>query len=428
MQCPHCRTCLIEVPSAQSPQIDACPRRHGVWLDAGEMDLFVDNETVYKSSTVTGAAVAVQTATLCPRCATLLDEHPIGAEGTFACPSCKGCWVPEGVLTRLHETYGRGGTSPFEEEALYVRAAKIQARQDQRTAMQDVAKQGSSAELLYWYVIGGLISLILGVTTWESLRRVMAHSHWSGKIDEGFVLLLLGVAGGIALFVHGFRLNRRKRFIETTPTSTIRSLAVGLVEVTGKAEPASAMLNAPFSAMPCVFYYYMVEERQRHGKEEKWVTIAKGESSEPFVVRDATGGVTILPIGADLMLETRGTYQNTGSIELPPAAEAGLRALGIETAGWLSSKTLRCTEGFILPQETLYVLGTAHEGDQEQSVNEARLFIGRHPDEPFLISDRGERALIARMRWQVWALYYGGPALTAACLWGLLHTSLTAVR
>jgi hypothetical protein len=294
--------------------------------------------------------------------------------------------------------------------------------------MQDVAKQGSSAELLYWYVIGGLISLILGVTTWESLRRVMAPSHWSGKIDEGFVLLLLGVAGGIALFVHGFRLNRRKRFIETTPTSTIRSLAVGLVEVTGKAEPASAMLNAPFSAMPCVFYYYMVEERQRHGKEKKWVTIAKGESSEPFVVRDATGGVTILPIGADLMLETRGTYQNTGSIELPPAAESGLRALGIETAGWLPSKTLRCTEGFILPQETLYVLGTAHEGDQEQSANEARLFIGRHPDEPFLISDRGERALIARMRWQVWALYYGGPALTAACLWGLLHTSLTAVR
>ena len=78
------------------------------------------------------------------------------------------------------------------------------------------------------------------------------------------------------------------------------------------------MLSAPFSAMPCVFYYYMVEERQRHGKEEKWMTIAKGESSEPFVVRDATGGVTILPIGADLMLETRGTYQNTGSIELPP--------------------------------------------------------------------------------------------------------------
>jgi Zn-finger nucleic acid-binding protein len=284
------------------------------------MNLFVDNETVCQSSTITGAAVAVQTASLCPRCATLLDEQPIGAEGTFACPSCKGCWVPEGVLTRLHETYGRGGTLPFEEEALYVRAAKIQARQDQRTATQDVAKQGSSAELLYWYVIGGLISLILGVSTWESLRRVMAHSHWSGKIDEGFVLLLLGVAGGIALFVHGFRLNRRKLFIETTPTSTIRSLAVGLVEVTGKAEPASAMLNAPFSAMPCVFYYYMVEERQRHGKEEKWVTIEKGESSEPFVVRDATGGVTILPMGADLMLETRGTYQNTGSIELPPAA------------------------------------------------------------------------------------------------------------
>jgi Zn-finger nucleic acid-binding protein len=192
MRCPHCRTNLVEVPTAQFPQIDACPRRHGVWLDAREMNLFIDNETAYRSSAATEVSVAVQTISLCPRCATFLDEHPIGAEGTFACPSCKGRWVPEGVLTHLHETYRRGGTSPLDEEALYIRAANIQAKQEERTASNHVSKRECSADLLYWYFIGGFVLLIVGVTALEILRRVMAQGHWSGKIDEGFVLLILG--------------------------------------------------------------------------------------------------------------------------------------------------------------------------------------------------------------------------------------------
>ncbi|HET7057598.1 MAG TPA: hypothetical protein VFI05_02635, partial [Nitrospiraceae bacterium] len=91
-------------------------------------------------------------------------------------------------------------------------------------------------------------------------------------------------------------------------------------------------------------------------------------------------------------------------------------------SGWLSSKTLRCTERFILPAEQVYILGTAQEGDQNKTANEARLFIGSHPDGTFLISDRNERDLLLKLRWQVLILLYGGPVLTAACVWGLLHS------
>jgi hypothetical protein len=112
-----------------------------------------------------------------------------------------------------------------------------------------------------------------------NFRRVIAKGHWAGKIDDGVVLLILGVAGGIALFFHGFRLNRRR---------------------------------AVWS---------------RH-------------------------------------LSDRGR-QTVDGIPL-----------------W-QSKMLRCTERFILPEERVYILGTAQGGNQEESANEVRVFIGSHPDGVF---------------------------------------------
>lgn len=422
MHCPHCQTPLIEIPTLQSPQIDVCPRRHGIWLDAGEMTLFLENHRTLRSVAPVGAAVAVQTDCGCPRCDTLLDEHIVSGEGAFACPGCQGWWLPEGVLTRLHEAHrGDVVSIQLDETALYARAVAAQSKRAQHAAFRRRTRQGSSAGLLYWVTIVVIVSLVIMLLTGETIRRAIAKGHWIGKLDDGLLFLAVGVAGGMVLFFYGVRLNRRRHLIETTPTSAIRSLAIGLVEITGHAEPSGPMLNAPFSAMPCVFFSYKVEERQRAGKQEKWVTIAEGLSHLPFTVRDATGAVMILPIGAELMIESRGTYQNGGHIALPTTVEAGLAALGIASSGWLSSKTLRCTESFILPEERVYILGTAQEGDQHQSANEARLFIGSHPDGVFMITDRSERDLLSGLRWKVLVLLYGGPALTAACAWGLLH-------
>ncbi len=336
--------------------------------------------------------------------------------------------MPQGVLTRLHETH-RGGMASIQldEIALYARAVAVQSKRGQQAAFQRRTRQGSSVGLLYWVTIVAIVSLVITLLVGEILRQVIAKVQWVGKVDDGLLLLTSGAVGGIALFVSGFRVNRRKHLIETTPTSSIRSLAIGPVEITGNAQPSGSMLSSPFSGMPCVFFSYTVEERQRYGKQDKWVTVATGQSHPPFIVRDATGAVMIMPLGAELMIETRGTYQNGGHMDLPPTVEAGLATLGIASSGWLSSKTLRCTESFILPEERVYVLGTAQEGDQDESANEARLFIGRHPDSLFMISDRSERDLLFKLQWQVLTLLYGGPALTAACVWGLLHSYVAVI-
>jgi hypothetical protein len=86
--------------------------------------------------------------------------------------------------------------------------------------------------------------------------------------------------------------------------------------------------------------------------------------------------------------------------------------------GWFGEKTIRCSEASILPEETVYVLGTAqeHRGAAESAENSDRLYIGSSRDHHFIISDRSEKALLSRLRWQVFAFLGGGTALAVLSL------------
>jgi hypothetical protein len=223
--------------------------------------------------------------------------------------------------------------------------------------------------------------------------------------------------------------HQRKRLIENIPTSTIRSLAMGLVEISGQAQPAESLLSSPFSELPCVFYSYAVEERVGSGKNARWETIAKGTSEQPFVVRDTTGQVLVVPLGAELILPDERTYRNDWFGALPPSAIDGLTRLGISTERWIGNKTLRCRESFILPEEQVYVLGTAHEhqGARECVENPSRMYIGSSRDHEFIISDRSENELLSRLRWQILAFGVGGLALASTCLIVIFKYYLTTV-
>jgi len=70
----------------------------------------------------------------------------------------------------------------------------------------------------------------------------------AGLILGGLALIL-----GLVVFFFGFRALKRKRLIEDTPTSTIRAMAPGQVEVSGKAVDWRP-LTAPFSRTPSVYY------------------------------------------------------------------------------------------------------------------------------------------------------------------------------
>lgn len=133
-----------------------------------------------------------------------------------------------------------------------------------------------------------------------------------------FILMpLLFICIGLYLFFSSFKKFREKRLVEDTPTSTIRGLSMGIVEVMGKAKGAY-VLQGPFTHKPCVFYKYLIEEYREEGDSKRWMPGASGDSSFiPFLVEDETGEMLILPNGADFLLPEDFTYTTQNYTSLP---------------------------------------------------------------------------------------------------------------
>ena len=421
MKCPDCQEALTQVPTSHGPGIDVCSSGHGLWLDMGEVNFFVEDYRSLKRALDDTGGLAVTTETLCPRCTQHMESSTVSHTSFQSCDSCRGWWLPHGSLTRLNETY-RGAAVPIQigETELYAQAAARHHTRNNRVRHQPELKtpRSHAQGLWFWVLFFGLALGIGGIIFAAGIDKTLRSTLWSRTPDHPFLYLAAGTLGGFWLFAEGWLLLQRKRLIESIPTSTIRSLALGLVEISGQAQPEKQVLSSPFRGVPCVFYTYAVEERVGSGKHTRWETITKGTSEQPFFASDTTGRVLIAPLNAELILQDERIVRNDWLGALPPTTIAGLNRLGISTERWLGNKTLRCRESFILPDAQVYVLGTAQErlGATERVENAARLYIGSNRGHEFIISDRSEKDLRSHLRWRMWAYGAGGLALTALCL------------
>ncbi len=112
---------------------------------------------------------------------------------------------------------------------------------------------------------------------------------------------------GIILFTLIWLWNsyRNWKFINNlrdTPTSTVRSIAVGAAEVVGQALPMpSGTLTAKVGKHKvkefpgCLSYSWTEEEETGSGKNKKWVVRAEEEVLSRFIAHDGTGGIIIEP-------------------------------------------------------------------------------------------------------------------------------------
>ncbi len=361
-----------------------------------------------------------------------MESETVSHTSFLSCDACHGWWLPHGSLSRLNETY-RGAAVPIQihEAALYTQAAtRHQAINDRfRDQPRSTKKRTNPQGLWFWVLFFGLALVIGGIVLIAGVDQTIRTAQWSRPPDQSLLYLAAGAIGGLGLIVYGWVLRQRKQLIESLPTSTIRSLALGLVEISGQAQPEASLLFSPFSGVPCVFFAYAVEEHVGSGKHARWETVAKGTSEQPFFVRDTTGRVLVVPLGAELILPDERTHRNNWLGELPPTTIAGLNRLGVSTDRWIGSKTLRCREAFIQQDEPVYVLGTAHEqqGAGARVENHARLYIGNSQDHEFIISDRSEKDLVSRLGWQVLVYMVGGLALTAICVGITFKYYLTTV-
>ncbi len=285
----------------------------------------------------------------------------------------------------------------------------------------------------------------------------------SSSVDAS-VAMLAGTGAGLVSFFHGFRAWRRLRLIEDTPTAKVRSMALGRVELQGRAE-AREELEAPLTGLACVFFRYEIEEERRRGRQRRWSTVARGDSaSQGFYLADGTGRVLVDPSGAELRVDC-----DWSAID-PPLGSRILQVLarhGIPSGGRLFPKRLRFREWRLAAGDPLYVLGVAQarpglaeerrariterlaalksdpaalaaldadadgrvDGDEWEVARRRaveavdrervadRVVVAAAPDHesPFLVSDRAEARLLSRHRLEAFAGVFGGAALALVC-------------
>jgi hypothetical protein len=256
---------------------------------------------------------------------------------------------------------------------------------------------------------------------------------------QGYVMATVALVGGPLLFLRGFKTVRTRRLIANTPTAKIRSMAMGLAEVKGVAEPRS-VLSAPFSGKPCAYWEVEISSRSRNG----WSVIHRNQSGHPFFVHDDTGVALVYPHGAEAKVPVRGEEECVG-LSLPPCYADYMSAHTSALSQFSRMGRLRFRERLLEAGDPVYILGTAvprsasqviADGEVlQQAVNEdagaARLraldhdavaVIRRGDNEPtFIISQESESDLMLQLGGKALLLVVAGPVLT---LYGLAHWML----
>ena len=241
--------------------------------------------------------------------------------------------------------------------------------------------------------------------------------------NEGEVLAyaIFGLIFGIILFFSGFKRFKEKKLIENTPTSKIRSLAMGLVEVYGKVIPRpKEVILAPFSGDKCVYCRYLVEEFRQSGKHSRWVKVQDGVLGGLFYLEDDTGRVLVDAKGAEVCVPQSFIF-NPKTTLLKPTHEVPERIKKYLDSSNMKLKlgTQRFKEFSIFPDEKLYIMGTADDNpfveEATAQKNEADIMIQKGKSF-YYISDKPEKEVLKDYNWKVIGALFGGAALILGCL------------
>ncbi|MEM7815809.1 MAG: GIDE domain-containing protein [Candidatus Aenigmatarchaeota archaeon] len=238
---------------------------------------------------------------------------------------------------------------------------------------------------------------------------------------EGEILgwIIFGIGFGILSFITGLKTLFLKRMIENIPTSKVRSIAMGLVEIYGQVVPIK-LLKSPFSGKDCVYYKYKIEEMRGSGKNRNWTTVKCEEKCEPFYIKDETGAVLVDCTGANVDINYDSRFESRMGKDPPSQVVSFLKAHKLSHEDFLGiNKHMRYTEWFIGPGEKIYILGTATDNPNVKlsSKGTENIIIKRGENEKiFYVSDKSEKEILSSLGWKVIVGVFGGAILTVVCL------------
>lgn len=265
---------------------------------------------------------------------------------------------------------------------------------------------------------------------------------------HGFALAIGAVA-----FHLGWRELRERQLIRNTPTSKVRSLAVGAAEVKGQAHPADETLTSPVTQQDACIYQLEVLQYSPGNEESDWNSVLEVGRRVPFHLDDGTGAVRVEPEGATLDLQLE-TTANVDAGDPPPeglpgwAEEEGLLEMDLseEGAGRVSgavagaaesmfegraekhladtsSRKRRYKETVLAAGDDAYVFGGARTREGAGSPeNPENLVVREHEGTgTFFVSDRSEPELVEEKLFNTALLLAVGTVLLAYGGLGLLR-------
>jgi hypothetical protein len=235
-----------------------------------------------------------------------------------------------------------------------------------------------------------------------------------------------------------------QRLIQNTPTSRIRSMSMGFVEINGEASPRSQLM-APFSGRPCVCWQVDIATRSRRNA---WQVVHHNASGNPFFLRDETGVALVYPKDAKVRLNFQVEEECLG-VSLPDVYAGYLREQRPAGSALWRLGSLRFRERVLEAGQRVYVLGTAMPRPQSVTISmddeleatgtddrsarrlhdldhEAQAVIRRGENEStYIISQQSERELTTQLGLRATAELIGGPALALFGLAYWLHALST---
>jgi hypothetical protein len=265
-------------------------------------------------------------------------------------------------------------------------------------------------------------------------------SDASTKID---VWLTIGFGAGLYYFYQGFRTFREYRVLMDTPEIPIRSVAMGLVEIHGKATGVPP-IPSPVTQTPCYFYQVDIEHWVQNKNGGSWNHLATDADGKRFYVADATGKVLVDAHNAEYDLiqtarvETRGSFgsgfgrllsgigNSTGAAGNPgvrpdlwayaSSAVARKKGTGFLGSGTGAGERYRLTERLVVPDHWYDVTGTCVENPQPQDEYDRNLIMKGTNEPTFLITFRSEKEIRRTLRNRSAQRIFGGAILAVVCL------------
>jgi hypothetical protein len=216
--------------------------------------------------------------------------------------------------------------------------------------------------------------------------------------NHGAIAFFGLVFGGFALY-GGWGRFKNAQLIRNTPTSTIRSMPVGAVEVNGEAAPVEEPLTSPLTQQDACMYQLRVREYRPDGEDDSdWETVFYTSKHVPFRLDDGTGKVRIDPDDAQLEID-RETGVDVDDGELPPKpVREWANQHGIDSRHLTSTSRYdrKLQERVLEDGESAYVFGGAQRREEARfAENERNLVVREHDGtETFIVSDQSEGELL----------------------------------